>query len=203
MAKGTNVNEPRKARWRKETVGRLYGQLGQAIYNFFVNRGCSKEEARDLRQETFLRAFRGFDGFRRDSRPETWVFGIAKKVWLHRLRDGKRQKRRGYEIPLKGDDRNDRQAPIDGRLVSGDSPFETAARAEQVQLVRDALERLPPAMRDCTLLRMDQQMPYREIAQVLQLTESQVKTNLSRARSKLRDLLQAPQTEVGLPESVP
>ena len=203
MAKGTNVDEPGAARWRKETVGRLYGQLGTAIYNFFVNRGCSKEEARDLRQETFLRAFKGIDGFRGDARPETWIFGIAKIVWCHRLRDGNRQKRRGYEIPLEGDGRDNQPAPISEQLASDDSPFESAARAEEVQLVRDALERLSPAMRDCTLLRMDQQMRYREIAHVLQLTESQVKTNLSRARSKLRDLFQASQVEIGLPESVP
>ncbi len=203
MVKGTNVHEPGEARWRKETLGRLYGQLGKAIYSFFINRGCSKEEARDLRQEVFLRAFKGFDGFRGDSRQETWIFGIAKIVWLHRIRDGNRQKRKGYEISLGSDGRNDRPPRIGGQLASDDSPFETAARAEQVQLVRDALERLPPAMRECTLLRMDQEMHYREIAQVLQLTESQVKTNLSRARSKLKDLFQDHRPEVGLPEGVP
>lgn len=54
---------PRDAQ-RQEAFGALYQQYAASVAYFFARRGCSPEESRDLAQETFLRAYRGFPGFR-------------------------------------------------------------------------------------------------------------------------------------------
>ena len=201
MAKDEKRPSPPKPGSRHETLVELYGRMGQPVYNFFANRGCCKEEARDLRQETFLRAFNGLESFRGDAQLETWVFGIAKMVWLHRLRDRGRQKRQGFEVSIEAEGDARGSASVETSLVAKESPFEAAVRAEQVRLIRDGLTKLPAIMRQCTLLRIEQQMQYSEIARVLQITVSQVKTNLSRARSRLKDQFRDHRMEVGLPES--
>lgn len=190
MTQDGNAGGAEQAQLSQEAFVQLHARLKKPIYNFFANRGCSKEKARDLRQETFLQAYRSLESFRDESRPETWLFGIAKNVWLQELRDRDRQKRRGIEISIEGEDDPTARAAMSSLLAAADCPFEDAARAEESRLMRKALQELPAIMRQCVLLWADQELKYREIAKVLQITVSQVKTNLSRARGRLRRIVE-------------
>ncbi len=168
----------------------LYDRLRKPIYNFFANRGCTRDQARDLRQDTFAEAFGSFDGFRGDSQPVTWIFGVAKRVWQRQMRDRDRLKRRGIEVSI--DEGDDPEAPssLKSQLAADDCPFEDAARAEQSRLMHEALEELPTNMRRCMLLRLDQDLEYRQIADVLQIDIGQVKSQLSRGKGRLQKILQ-------------
>ncbi len=203
MSDDTNRDDRDQAATAQVRFERLYDKLKRPIYNFFANRGCPKEEARELRQDTFLRVFEHGETFRGDSQPETWIFGIAKKVWLRHQRDRHRLKRRGIEIPIDGGDEPEGRASVGSRLATDDCPFEDAARAEESRLVYEALVQLPEIMRQCLLLRLDQELKYREIASVLQITVSQVKTNLSRGRVRLQKILDHRRAQARSPEGVP
>ncbi len=174
----------------EQAFSELYERLKKPIYNFFANRGCTREDARELRQDTFAEALDGRQRFRGDSKPETWIFGVAKNVWRRRNRDHNRLKRQGVEISIDGDDDPDAPGSLRARLTAADCPFEDAARAEKSRMMGEALQELPPIMRQCVLLWYKQELKYREIASVLQITMEQVKTNLSRGKRRLRESLQ-------------
>ncbi len=80
----------------------LYEQYNRPLYNFFANRGFTREESRDLVQETFLAAYDSRTSFRGDSSPSTWLFGIATNVWRTNVRDRRRLKRDAQVVSLDG-----------------------------------------------------------------------------------------------------
>ena len=203
MTSDKDAADTRQAPAPQAAFDELHDKLKKPIYNFFANRGCPKEEARDLRQETFLRVFERLDSFQGDSKLETWIFGIAKNVWLHRVRDRNRLKRRGIEVSIDGEEDTEARDPLKSRLAADDCPFEDASRAEQSRLVVRALGQLPESMRQCLWLWFDQELQYREIASVLQITISQVKTNLARGKGRLQKILKDHRTEVRPREGLP
>ena len=124
-------------------------------------------------------------------------------MWLRHDRDRNRLKRRGIEVSIEDDDDPAGPGSLRSRLAADDNPFEDAARAEQSRLIQEALEELPPVMRQCLLLRCDQELSYREIASMLQISVSQVKTNLSRGKRRLEEILKHHRVEARSPEGVP
>ncbi len=170
----------------------LYEEYNRPIYGFFANRGCSREECRDLIQETFLAAFRSRGRFRGDSTFETWLFSIAMNVWRSTLRDCKRLKRDAQVISLDlmvegGQHQEAEDLFEDGSEES--RPLEKVLANERTRLVRDALNDLPEQMRCCVVLRLSQDLKYREIAAVMQVSINTVRSQLFDAREKLRDRL--------------
>ncbi len=166
---------------RDDAFEKLFREFFAPIHNFFTRLGCVPEESSDLAQETFLRAYRSFDGFRGDSKRSTWLFTIAKNVWRNHLRSAGTAKRAAAEVPLPDGD----QAPA----VDGPMPLEDVIQVESRELVRSAISSLPPQMRRCVSLRVYQDMKFREIAEILDVTVSTAKSQLTLAKRRLRSLL--------------
>ena len=167
----------------------LYEQYNRPIYTFFVRRGFSKEESRDMVQETFLAAFSGWQHFRGESTLYTWVFGIAKNIWRNQIREGKRQKRDAQVISLDVPSRDDDDKPTYGdRLTDGgweNQPLDRFLRVENNRLLNDALLRLPEKTRWCLVLYL-RGYKYREIADILKVSINTVRSQIFDARAKLR-----------------
>lgn len=164
-----------------DTFEGLYREFYRPVLGFFAKRGCSREECKDLAQETFLRAYKSRKGFRGDSKRLTWLLTIAVNVWRNHVRDASAAKRSGDEVPLT-EERH-------GELASEDKPQDRAIRGEAYRLLRTAIDDLPAGMRRCVQLRVYQNMPYREIAEVLNVTAATAKSQVSYARPRLRALL--------------
>jgi RNA polymerase sigma-70 factor, ECF subfamily len=165
---------------REEDFRRLFDLFYPRLVCFFARRGFPPQDCLDLTQETFLGIYRGIGSFRRDSRFETWLFSIATNAFRKRLRWGVAGKREGREVSLEpAEDARD-EAPV---------PGEDALRKERSRLLREAVEKLPEQMRRCLVLRVYQEMKYREIAALLRLSPETVKVHLFQARRRLREEL--------------
>lgn len=164
-----------------DTPEELFQRYYRPVVSFFMKRGFSCEESRDLAQETFLRVFNKWDSFRGESSVETWLFQIAANLYKNTLRSLQTQKRDAQEVSL--------DAEV-VELKSGEKdPLRAILTEEEVRLLREALEDLPPQMRQAVFLRVDGDMKYREIADEMHVSIETVKAHLYQARQHLRDRL--------------
>jgi RNA polymerase sigma-70 factor (ECF subfamily) len=147
-----------------------------------------EEDARDVVQEAYLRAFRGLKRFRGDAQFTTWMYRITANCASTFL--GKRGRHRHDELP---DD-----LPLDADRPAGNPEATLEASASRAQL-QDALRRLPPRLRSVVLLRDVYDLPHESIAAELGISESAAKVRLHRARRKLREELYPLPDEVGDP----
>ena len=163
-----------------DTPEELFNRYHRPVVSFFLKRGFSSEESRDLAQDTFLRVFNKWDSFRGDSSAETWLFQIAANLYKNKLRSLQTQKRDAQEVSL--------DAVVE--LGTGErDPLGVVLTEEEVRLLRVALEELPPQMRQAVFLRVDGDLKYREIADVMHVSIETVKAHLYQARQQLRDRL--------------
>jgi RNA polymerase sigma-70 factor (ECF subfamily) len=162
----------------------LFRRYYRPLVGFFARRGFSTEDSRDLAQETFFRVYKNWAGFRGESSEVTWLFQIATNLYRNKIRSRSTLKRDMQVVPL--------DLP-DGEPVAADDGQETALDAilleERTKLLRDALEGLPPQMRQAVLLRVDGDLKYREIAELMSVSIETVKAHLYQARQQLRDKL--------------
>jgi len=133
------------------------------------------EEARDAAQEVFLKAFRGAGGFRPQGQVFTWLYRIAVNHCLNRLR------RRSLARFLSLSPTDDAEAPVFDPPDPGPDAERTLAGRRRWQATRRAIEKLPPNQRAALVLAKFEGLSYREIAAVLETTESAVESRLVRA----------------------
>jgi RNA polymerase sigma-70 factor, ECF subfamily len=135
-----------------------------------------EEDARDVVQEAYLRAFRGLKRFRGDAAFSTWMYRITANCAATFL--GKRGKHRHEELndDLSIEDTHPSRNP--------ELQVESAASRDRLQ---EALRRLPPRLRAVVVLRDVYDLPHESIAAELGISESAAKVRLHRARRKLRE----------------
>lgn len=170
---------------RDEAFRRLFDLYSPRLYHFFTRRGFPPQECLDLTQETFLGIYRGVETYRRDASFETWLFKVATNAYRKRLRWGAAEKRGAREVPLEDEDDG---GPVE-RIAAADAPApgEEVLRKERSRLLRQAIDRLPEQMRKCLVLRIDQELKYREIAVLMRLSPETVKVHLFQARRRLQE----------------
>lgn len=170
----------------------LFQRYQKSVYNFFANRGFTRDESRDLTQETFLELHRSMGSFRGDASSVTWVWAIAKNVWLRTLRDRGRAKRSAEVVSLdllvEVGQLNSVEAKLSDLSDQGEA-LERVLSDERVKFLRAAIGELPEKTRNCLLLHLLQSRKCREIATTLQMSESAVKFHLAQGREKLKALL--------------
>lgn len=162
----------------------LFRKYQTYVYNISLGMLCNSEDAADITQETFLRLHRNLDSFRGDSSFSTWLYRVAVNLCITELR---RRGRHKYEFL--DEVAHDEDSPI--HEESGPDPNEVIEQQEERRVVRQVLHTLPPDYRAIMVLRHFQQLAYEEIAEVLGLSLSQVKTRLFRARKMFKDRFQA------------
>ena len=148
-----------------------------AAYNLARWLTRNRQDADDVVQEAYLRAFRFFPRFRGgDAR--AWLLKIVRNTWYTWFRSNR---------PLQD------AAEFDENLAPPDrhapNPEEAALQKASDTLVRKALEELPPNFREVLILRELEEMSYREIANITGMPTGTVMSSLSRARGRLRQVL--------------
>lgn len=147
--------------------------------------------AEELAQEVFLRVYRARKSYRPRAKFTTWLFRIATNVALNALRDGRQ--RRARETSLESGEGT--IAALAERADPGANVEQTLLEAERRAQIRWAVEALPEKQRLAVLLHKYEELDYDEIAEILDCSESALKSLLFRAyetlRVKLRPLLGA------------
>jgi RNA polymerase sigma-70 factor (ECF subfamily) len=148
-------------------------QIYQLCYRF----AGTHEDASDLTQDAFVRAFRGLRGFKGGSALSTWLYRIAVNVCLNRAGA------RGLPVaPLGAMDHPDRRIEhVDAALL----------RRERAAEVRAAIARLPVKQRATLILRVYHELPHEQIAGILGSSTGAVKANFFHALANLKKLLKA------------
>jgi RNA polymerase sigma-70 factor, ECF subfamily len=143
------------------------------------------EDAEDVLQETFLKAYSHLDDFQGNSKFYTWLVRIAVNEALMKLR----KRRSDKTVPL--DDPIDTGEDVVAREIAvwEENPEDTYSREELGKILDDAVQSLKPAYRTVFILRDIEEMSIEETAETLSLSISAVKSRLLRARLQLREKL--------------
>ena len=167
--------------WVADRSGEIYGLLLRLTEN--------SEEARDLTQETFLRAFQSIGRFRGDADLRTWVYRIAINQARNRWRWWRRR-RRDSTVSLDAAQGQANQPLIATLVESSDNPEQQTLAREREVALRAALQKLGEAYRETVILRDIEGFTYEEIAATLGINVGTVKSRLARGRQELRRRLE-------------
>lgn len=144
------------------------------VFRFVLRMTGSRDEAMDLTQDTFIKAWQALPRWQPQAQFRTWLFQIARNGALDLLR-----RRETLQF-----------IPIDDDAVFAapqPTPEEQFDQRQRLGLLDAALRRLPPEHREVLLLREIEQLSYADIAAVLQVNEGTVKSRIARARAALLD----------------
>ena len=164
--------------------GEIVERHEDRLYNTICRLVGSADDARDLLQDTFVKAYEKLDDFRGGSSLYTWLFRIAVNTSLSHRR---RRKWVQMGAPAGDDDANPGNAVADTAAVD---PADPLIAAETETLVQEAINSLDDEHRTVVVLRDIQHCDYHEIADILDVPPGTVKSRLHRARMMLRDRLE-------------
>ena len=171
-----------------EAFADLFADYEQRIFNAVYRLVGDYDDAADLTADTFARALRGYDRFRGDAQPYTWLYRIALNLCKNYFRQ-QQHRSRVHSFSL------DAPSEVDGEFLGREiedptqSPQSQVEAREQEEQVSRCLSSLRPEFRTLIVLRDLQGLSYQEIGEVLGCSEKAVKSRLFRARVQLRDAL--------------
>lgn len=148
------------------------------LYNFARWLCGDADEARDLVQETFAKALKGFSSFRTGTNFRAWMFTILRNTFL--------TSRTGLE--WRNTEQEDEEN-FEDSVAAHDNPELVLIRRADTELVQEAIARLPLLFREVLLLVDIEEMRYQEVADVLRIPVGTVMSRLSRARKQLREYI--------------
>jgi len=150
------------------------------VYNIALRMTGNSEDASDMTQEAFIKAYNSLQSFRGDSKFSVWIYRIATNVCLDFLRS--KSRRPTVSLSVEDNDGEDVQLDV---ADESQSPELLLDRQMTRDSVRRGLETLSPEYRQILLLREIQGLSYDEISQALGLEVGTVKSRIFRARKKL------------------
>jgi RNA polymerase sigma-70 factor, ECF subfamily len=157
----------------REAFAGLVERYWERLYRWLCHLTRDSHGAEDLAQETFLKAFAALESFRAGSNFRAWLFRIAHNNFVNQKRAARFNRQ-----PLS------LEAPH-----GGPGPVEEMLSREALQLLAKAVAKLPPDFRSALLLRVDEELSFKEIAEVLEVTEETARWRVFKARQKLMTVL--------------
>jgi RNA polymerase sigma factor (sigma-70 family) len=165
----------------KEALFRtIIKEYGNSLYYFVLKRVGHVDDAAEIAQQTFVEAACSLTSYRGEAEFSTWIFGIAANLARnHVSRAPQRRHHFESEVVLDGCESPDLQ------------PCENLSQRQGLELVSEAIGRMPPEMAQALNLVAVEEMSYKEAAEELKVPVGTVRSRVSRARSHLRTRLQA------------
>lgn len=167
-----------------EAFGLLVRRWENPIYGLSLRMLGRDEEARDVCQETFLAAFRNLRKFRGDAKFSSWLYRIALNACHSRLRRHDGGVTRSLDEVDEEGRRNDLADP------ASEEASERLQRDQRSAIVRRALHGLPSEMRQVLVMKEYEELTFAEIAEILQIPVSTVKSRLYTGLQQLRARLE-------------
>ncbi len=157
----------------------------EKIFNYVYSQVKDYDEALDITQEIFIMTIEALRSFRRESKFSTWFYSIM----VNYCKNYRKKNRRYNLVPIngsKGDDEYSLQL-TDER----ENPEKEVVMNDSLRIVREEIERLPDDYRDILMLRDIEGLSYNEVAEVLDISLSNVKVRIHRGREFLKNRLLA------------
>jgi len=197
-SKGVDIAKVDSAAAERAIVGRikngaredfqlLVRRYQERVYSVAYRLLGDAEEAEDVAQEAFLRAYKNLNRFEGQSSFYTWVYRITANLALSRLKYLKRRGRGKTESIEQSREEPDRKEfdPVD----PGQNPREKLLEQDLERKIAAALRRLPAAFRTVVVLRDVENKSYEEVAELTGLPLGTVKSRLHQGRAKLQQML--------------
>ncbi len=166
-----------------DAYGLVYAEHERHVFRYAYHLLGSPDDADDVKQETFLRAFQALGGFRSECSLRTWLLRICANLCRDRMKSRERKPEILFDHTASAD-------ILEGELL-GEDPHMVLERSEDREVLRRALRGLPVDQRDIIVLRDMQDLSYEEIAEVFDCSRASVKLRLFRARRRLKERVQS------------
>jgi len=154
------------------------------VYNLALKMTGNEEDALDISQDAFLKAYRQLSGFRGESRFSVWLYRLTYNLCIDFLRKKPREGAVSLSLHDDSDDTYQLEIPDFRNL-----PEDSVMREELREDITNSIEELSPRYREILIMREVTGMSYCHIASVLNLGEGTVKSRLARARLSLAKIL--------------
>ena len=164
------------------------------IYNVALKITGNPDDAEDVAQEAFIKAYRNLGSFRGESRFSGWLYRLCYNAAMDHIRKTRDPNLRS----LTNDDGSDAELDV---ADPAPTPEESAERKETQRIVREAVNQLDNDKREILIMREFSGMSYTAIADALGIEEGTVKSRISRARASLAEILRQSGTFSQLSES--
>jgi RNA polymerase sigma-70 factor, ECF subfamily len=165
----------------ERSFGELVTRYESKVYSLSMKMLRNPEDAEDVLQDTFLRAYRGIKSFKGNSTFSTWIYRITANSALMRLR-----KKQLPQVSI--EDSDERETPI-SIADWAPCPVEQLLNQEMQRVMDEAIDALPPEFRQVFILRDVEELSNADVAEILDLSVAAVKSRLHRARLKVRNRL--------------
>ena len=176
-------NDPLVARFRagdREAFDAVMTAHRRQVYSVARRLLRHHEDADEATQQTFLRAWQARESFRSDARLSSWLISIALNVSRSML--ARRKPERSVD-------------ELEERQDDGPGADQRLGGKQLQRRLRDAIETLPPRQREVVTLKLYEERTYREVAQLLELSEGAVKAHFHQAVSNLRRRMESPRVK--------
>jgi len=173
----------RVSRGDSDSFGVLLNRYRGPLLSYFVRMVRDRALAEDLAQEAFLRVYQARERYQPEARFTTWLYRIATNLALNAIRD-----RRSDPVVLEtaAESDGDFASALDRAVDKRPNVEERLAESDRQRLIREAIAALPEKQRAAVILHKYQDVDYRQIASILKVSESAVKSLLFRAYESLR-----------------
>lgn len=144
------------------------------LYRLALRITMNKEEAEDVVQDTVVRIWNKKDSWHEIESLQAYAATICRNIALDVIKTKQRQNKSLDDVQI--------ECPTDDA-----SPLEQIQQQERIALIRKHIDALPEKQKTCMQLRDFEGMSYKDIAQILSITEEQVKINIFRARKTIKE----------------
>ena len=170
----------------KGAFGRLFERYEKPVFNLALRMLNDSDEAKDVLQETFIKAFRKLEDFRETSKFSTWLYRIAMNECLMRIRKRIRSHTVSMDEPLSGE-----EGEVMPQYADSDAknPLTHMEKKEAQEFIRRVLNEMEPPLRSALILRDIEGLTAEEAGMALGITVPALKSRLHRARLFLRKRL--------------
>jgi RNA polymerase sigma-70 factor, ECF subfamily len=164
----------------------LVQKYRRPLVSFMYRMARNAAAAEDLAQEVFLRVYRSRQNYEPSAKFTTWLYRIATNLAVNHARDTRKER---PEVTVSLDEPDEETGTTMDVRDSAMTVEETMVKRERLAAIRAKVEALPERQRLAVIMHKYQQMDYKQIADVLKLSESATKSLLFRAYESLREQL--------------
>jgi len=160
----------------QDAWSQIVRQHWRKVFNIAYKFTGKHDQAEDLTQDVFVKIFKSLNTFDRRANFQTWLVSVSRNLCIDHYRSV-RKERETIDRDIDPSDLTPASTTI--------SPFAALEQRDRVELLKKAMEQLPPTLRSAVLLRDIQELSYQEIADRLDLPEGTVKSRINRGRTEL------------------